>query len=80
MITRYVNTASTAGGSGITNDITGDDRAFVSLDSAKNWFNANNPLASDNVTILCCGAAADTTWSSSAAWSLAAGSYKLLIE
>lgn len=57
MITRYVNTASSAGGDGTTNDTSGSHRAFVSLWEGKEWF-MSNP-ASDHIEFLCCGVSAD---------------------
>jgi len=57
MITRYVNTASTAGGNGTTNDTVGANRAYASLSAAVAYFESSPP--SEDVTILCCGTAAD---------------------
>ena len=60
-VTRYVNTASTAGGDGTTNGTAGPNRAFASLVSAiavlvgTDWLAANQQLR-----ILCSGAAPDT--------------------
>jgi hypothetical protein len=59
MITRYVNTASTAGGNGTTNDTAGANRAYASLFAANAALNAAK--VSDDLTIMCCGTAADTT-------------------
>jgi hypothetical protein len=58
MITRYVNTASTAGGDGTTNGTAGATRAFASLGAAVR--SLPNPLV-DAVTIYCDGSGgADT--------------------
>lgn len=58
MITRYVNTASTAGGDGTTNGTVGATRAFASLGEAVR--SLPNPLV-DAVTIYCDGSGgADT--------------------
>ncbi|MDD5651335.1 MAG: hypothetical protein PHF86_13130 [Candidatus Nanoarchaeia archaeon] len=58
MITRYVNTASTAGGNGTTNDIVGANRAFATLQEAETQLTGDN--YDDDLEILCCGSAADT--------------------
>jgi len=58
MIFRYINTASTAGGDGTTNATTGANRAFASLSQAESTLYAT-PV-SDDLTILCCGTAADS--------------------
>jgi len=59
MVTRYVNTASTAGGDGTTNGTAGANRAFESMQAAATALVALNAL--DDVEILCCGLAADTS-------------------
>lgn len=57
MSTYYVNTASTAGGDGTTNNTTGATRAFASLQEAHD----NIPTGqTENVYIECCGTAADS--------------------
>ena len=58
MTIRYVNTASTAGGDGTTNETTGATRAFVSLLDAINSLPA---ALLDAYTIYCEGSAADTS-------------------
>jgi len=58
MVTRYVNTASTAGGNGTTNDIVGANRAFATLSEAESALRTLN--AADDLEILCCGAVADS--------------------
>lgn len=60
MITRYVNTASTAGGNGTTNDTVGANRAYASLSE----FEASLPgdiTGTDSYTAICTGSTADTT-------------------
>jgi len=56
-ITRYVNTASTAGGDGTTNSTTGSTRAFASLAEAEATLPAT---LTDCYDIICEGATADT--------------------
>lgn len=60
MITYYVNRASSAGGTGTTNATTGANRAFVHLNEAATVLAALN--AADDVTIFCCGIAADDSY------------------
>jgi hypothetical protein len=67
MITLYVNTASTAGGDGTTNNTTGATRAFASLHEAMDSL-PNMTELSDATTIYCEGTAADTTALVSADW------------
>ena len=61
LITRYVNTASTAGGDGTTNATTGAARAYASL----NEWEANEQVdlvaATDQHIVHCVGTSADTT-------------------
>jgi hypothetical protein len=59
MITRYVNTASTAGGDGTTNATVGVNRAYATLAEAATQMAALN--AAEDVQILCCGASYDTS-------------------
>ena len=59
MVTRYVNTASTAGGDGTTNDTVGANRAYASLSGAEADLRTLN--AAEDLQIMCCGTAADTT-------------------
>lgn len=58
-ITRYVNTASTAGGDGTSNGTTGGTRAYASLDEACNSEAADLVTAGNNLVILCSGSTAD---------------------
>lgn len=58
MVTRYVNTASTAGGNGTTNDTVGANRAFASIVGAENTLRGSN--FNDDLEILCCGSTEDT--------------------
>jgi hypothetical protein len=60
-LTRYVNTASTAGGDGTTNNTSGATRAFASLAEALNSLPSWPTALSDQYTIYCSGTAADTT-------------------
>lgn len=55
--TRYVNTASTPGGDGTTNNTTGTDRAWASMSEALS--NVSSP--SQDYDVYCCGTAADTS-------------------
>ena len=57
MITRYVNTASTAGGDGTTNATTGATRAYATLAEAETQLSGS--AFADDVTILCSGATDD---------------------
>lgn len=67
MITRYVDTGSTAGGDGTTNSLAGANRAFVSLRAA---LDSLPGTLTDAVTIVCAatGGNADTTICNQAAW------------
>lgn len=58
MTTRYVNTASSAGGDGTTNNTSGATRAFATLLEA---INSLPSTLSDAYTIYCTGSAADTS-------------------
>ncbi len=59
MITRYVNTASTPGGDGTTNDTGGASRAFASLvEALAPYFGGALP---DHVLLVCSGVASDVT-------------------
>jgi hypothetical protein len=57
MVTRYVNTASTAGGNGTTNGTIGDTRAYATLGGASVALASSN--FDDDLEILCCGSVAD---------------------
>jgi hypothetical protein len=57
-VQRYVNTASTAGGDGTTNNTSGATRAYASLSE---WEAAAGGSATDDYIVDCCGTAADTT-------------------
>lgn len=59
-ITRYVNTASTPGGDGTTNNTAGATRAFASLNEAMDSLPQWPSTLSDAVEIYCSGSAADT--------------------
>lgn len=56
MITRYVNTASTAGGDGTTNATSGANRAYATLAAAEA---AEQATLTDDIEFLCCGATDD---------------------
>jgi len=57
--TRYVNTASTPGGDGTTNNTSGANRAYASLDECLTA--EAGDLGGDSLLILCEGTAADVT-------------------
>jgi len=57
MITRYVNTASTAGGDGTTNATIGDHRAFATMDQAESTL--RNKQFNSDLLLLCCGSVED---------------------
>ena len=60
-VTRYVNTASTPGGDGTTNDTVGANRAFASLVTALTVLAATNwAAANQQLRILCSGTTPDT--------------------
>lgn len=61
MAQRYVNTGSTAGGDGTTNDTTGAARAYASLSAWEAARQADLVTAADFEVVDCCGATADTT-------------------
>ena len=61
LITRYVNTGSTSGGDGTTNDTTGANRAYVSLSAAEAAEQTDLVSAGDSIEILCSGSTHDTT-------------------
>jgi hypothetical protein len=58
-ITRYVNTASTAGGDGTTNGTAGATRAYATLQEAATQMTSLN--AAEHVEVQCCGSAIDTS-------------------
>jgi hypothetical protein len=59
MVTRYVNTDSTAGGNGTTNATTGSNRAFATITGAETALENSN--YADDLEILCCGSTDDTS-------------------
>lgn len=67
--TRYVNTASTAGGDGTTNATSGANRAYASLSE---WESAEQGTvgAGDRHIVECSGTAADTTAVAIAGWTI----------
>lgn len=58
--TRYVNTASTAGGDGTTNATSGTNRAYATMSAAEAAVQGTIN-SGDETVVLCCGTAADTT-------------------
>jgi len=76
MITRYVNTASSAGGNGTTNATTGANRAYASLNE---WEAARivGTLA-DVEEVICEGSAADTTMVTVSGTTTSAANYILI--
>lgn len=73
-MTRYVNTASSAGGDGTTNETTGATRAYASLSAWEAARQGDLVTAADGEEVRCCGTAADTTavvvdgWTTSATY------------
>lgn len=61
MATRYVNTASTAGGDGTTNATAGANRAYASLSEWEAARQGDLVTATDGEVVHCCGTTADTT-------------------
>jgi hypothetical protein len=72
MPTRYVNTASSAGGDGTTNGTAGATRAYASL---AEWEAARQGVLADIEECICEGTAADTTAVTIDGWTTAAGFY-----
>lgn len=73
---RYVNTGSTPGGNGTTNETTGDNRAYASLNEAEA---ALNGVLTDPCTIYCCGASTDTASVTIDGWTTGATYYLSII-
>lgn len=76
MITRYVNTASTAGGNGTTNGTSGATRAFASLAEA---LDSLPTTLVDAVTIYCSGSAADTASVTQVHWDFTTSSTNYIL-
>lgn len=75
MITRYVNTASSAGGDGTTNATSGANRAYASL----NEFEASEQTTlSDSIEAICEGTAADQAIVIIDGWTTTASYYILI--
>lgn len=72
MNTRYVNTASSAGGNGTTNGTAGATRAYASM---AEWEAARQAVLADSEEVQCCGTAADTTSCTVAGWTTTASFY-----
>ena len=68
VVTRYVNTASTAGGDGTTNGTAGATRAYASLSEWEAAEQADLVTATDTHIVNCSGTAADTTQFTLAGW------------
>lgn len=66
-LTRYVNTASSAGGDGTTNNTSGATRAYATLLEAINSLAAT---LTDQYTIYCSGTAADTSAINQTPWDM----------
>lgn len=73
LVTRFVNTASTAGGDGTTNATSGANRAYASLNEAEAAEQTDLVAAGDNIEIICEGTAADTAKASFDGWTTGAG-------
>jgi hypothetical protein len=65
MVYRYVNTDSTAGGNGTTNETAGDNRAWATMAEAE--LALRNGSISDDLKVLFCGSAIDSN-SSQVSW------------
>lgn len=77
--TYYVNTASTAGGDGTTNNTSGTTRAFASLNEAESNLQADLVTNTDAIEIICSGSTADTTAVNFSGWTVNA-TYNILIR
>jgi len=81
-IQRYVNTGSTAGGDGTTNNTAGATRAYASLSEwhAAMTVRGKGIVAADETHIVdCCGAAADSTGVTISGWTTNA-THRVLIQ
>lgn len=72
LVTRYVNTASTAGGDGTTNATSGANRAYVSLFDAEAAEQTDLVAAGNSMEIICEGSTADSTAVSISGWTTGA--------
>jgi len=75
MTTRYVNTASTAGGDGTTNATSGANRAYASLSE---WEAAEQAILSEDHEVLCEGSTADSTACTIDGWTV--GSFRITVK
>jgi hypothetical protein len=75
MATRYVNTASSAGGDGTTNGTVGANRAYATL---AEWEAARQGTLSEVEEVICEGSAADTTVVAIDGWTTTAANYILI--
>lgn len=76
-IVRYVNTASTAGGNGTTNDTTGANRAYPTLASWNTAEATNLVTPNDTHTVYCTGGA-DTAYVLMNGWTVSATNYVVI--
>ena len=72
--TRYVNTNSTTGGDGTTNDIVGANRAYVSL---LEWEAAEQAVLTEPITVVCSGGL-DSSVISLSGWTTSAANFILI--
>lgn len=75
MTTRYINTASTAGGNGTTNDTTGANRAYA---SHSGWEAAEQAILAEDHIVWFEGTAADTTKFIIDGWD--PGAFKIILK
>lgn len=75
MQTRYVNTASTAGGNGTTNATSGANRAYATL---AEWEAARQGTLTEVEEVICEGSAADTSHVLIDGWTTSAANYILI--
>jgi len=68
LVTRYINTASSAGGDGTTNGTTGANRAYVSMAEWEAAENTDLVTATDTHIVYCSGTAADTSNCDNSGW------------
>jgi len=73
VVTRYVNTGSTAGGDGTTNNTTGVTRAYATLSEWEAAEQTNLVSAGDTHIVYCAGSTADTTQLVLSGWTCGSG-------
>lgn len=74
-VTRYVNTGSTPGGDGTTNNTSGATRAYASLNEAEASLQRTT---TDIIDIICDGSTADTTSTTFDGWTVTSPGYILV--